>query len=126
MRAASPKIMISIATVVVIFILVSLAQEMNRRLQVQREVAGLQQEVRNMEKKVIEMESLNQYFGTDDFLERMAREKLGFKAEGETVVLVTEDQPQAEPQIAGMQIAQEGISTPRKWWHVFFVAPLEQ
>lgn len=126
MRVVSPKIMISIAAVVVIFILISLAQEMNRRLQVQREVASLQQEVRDMEKAVIEMESLNQYFGTDDFQERMAREKLNFRAEGETVVLVTEDQQEEEPKIAGMRLEQGEMSTPQKWWHIFFVAPLEE
>ena len=126
MRVVSPKIMISVAVVVVIFVLVSLAQEMNRRLQIQREVASLQQEVRDMEKKVIEMESLNQYFDTDDFQERMAREKLNFRAEGETVVLVTEERREEGPKIAGMQVEQKKVSTPRKWWHVFFVAPLEQ
>lgn len=126
MRVVSPKIMISIAVVVVIFILVSLAQEMNRRLQIQREVVALQQEVRDMEKKVVEMESLNQYFGTDDFQERMAREKLNFRAEGERVVLVTEEQQRERPQIAGMQVEQEKISIPLKWWRVFFIAPLQE
>src|SRR3989344_5329036 len=87
MRVLSPKLITSIAGIVAVFILVSLAQEMNRRLQVQREVAKLQQEVHGLEKTIVEMENLNQYFDTDDFQERMAREKLNYRAAGETVVL---------------------------------------
>ena len=97
MRVLSPKLITLIAGVVAVFLLVSLAQEMNRRLQVQREVAKLQQEVHGLEKTIVEMENLNQYFDTDDFQERMAREKLNYRAAGETVVLITEEKPAGEP-----------------------------
>lgn len=120
MRVLPPKLMISLAGIVVVFILFSLAQEMNRRLQVQREVAKLQHEVRGLEKTIIEMESLNQYFNTDAFQERMAREKLNYRASGESVVLITEEQEESEPQIAGAQTERSVTSIPQRWWHVFF------
>ncbi len=108
----------------IVFILVSLAQEMNRRLQVQREVAKLQQEVHDLEKTIVEMENLNQYFDTDDFQERMAREKLNYRAAGETVVLITEEKGADEPREPESQIAEEEVSTAQRWWRVFFVDSL--
>ena len=104
-----------------VFILVSLAQEMNRRLQVQREVAKLQQEVHGLEKTIVEMENLNQYFDTDDFQERMAREKLNYRAAGETVVLITEEKLAGEPREPEGQIEEEEVSIAQRWWRVFFV-----
>jgi len=121
MRVLSPKLITSIAGIVAVFILVSLAQEMNRRLQVQREVAKLQQEVHGLEKTIVEMENLNQYFDTDDFQERMAREKLNYRAAGETVVLITEEKPAGEPREPEGQIEEEEVSIAQRWWRVFFV-----
>src|SRR3989344_1125835 len=91
MKSFSPKIIITSAGIIVIVILFSLAQEMNRRLQIQKEVLELEQEVQGMEKSIVEMEQLNQYFKTDAFQERMAREKLNYRAPGEEVVLIAED-----------------------------------
>jgi len=121
MRVLSPKLITLIAGVVAVFLLVSLAQEMNRRLQVQREVAKLQQEVHGLEKTIVEMENLNQYFDTDDFQERMAREKLNYRAAGETVVLITEKNPAGEPREPKGQIEEEEVSIAQRWWRVFFV-----
>lgn len=121
MRVLSPKLITSIAGIVAVFILVSLAQEMNRRLQVQREVAKLQQEVHGLEKTIVEMENLNQYFDTDDFQERMAREKLNYRAAGETVVLITEEKPAGEPREPESQIEEEEVSIAQRWWRVFFI-----
>lgn len=124
MRVLSAKLIISIAGIVAVFILVSLAQEMNRRLQVQREVAKLQQEVHDLEKTIVEMENLNQSFDTDDFQERMAREKLNYRAAGETVVLITEEKGADEPREPESQIEEEEVSTAQRWWRVFFVDSL--
>ena len=105
--------------IIIIFILVSLAQEMNRRLQVQREIVRLEQEAREVEKSLISMENLNQYFRTDSFQERMAREKLNYKAEGEKVVLIAEDY--APDPTESQSIEERGdTSIPLRWWQIFF------
>lgn len=122
MRVLSAKIILSAAGVVVLFILISLAREMNRRLQVQREISGLEQDVRAMEKTVVEMENLNQYFRTDAFQERMAREKLNYRAPGEQVVLLPEEaDDRAAPEV--QEQAQAVRSIPLKWWQAFFGSP---
>lgn len=119
-----PKIIISVTGVIIFLILLSLAQEMNRRWQVEREVARLDEEVHNLQKNVIELDNLNQYFRTDDYQERLAREKLNFRAPGENVVLIPEEEldPEAE-QAAGEQEQATPASIPLRWWDVFFVSP---
>jgi len=117
-KALSIKLIAGVAIVVVLLIVFSLAQEMNRRLQVQREIVRLESEVSKLEKNLIEMENLNQYFATDDFAELVAREKLNYRAEGEQVVLIPEDQATAQE---NMEVENEKIqSIPRRWWDAFF------
>lgn len=123
MRLFSRKLLLAAAGVVVLFILVSLAQEMNRRIQIQREVVRLDQEVRSLDKEIAEMENLNQYFRSNAFQERMAREKMNYRAPGEEVVLI--------PEVLGEQDAVEKsvvdfapVSIPERWWRVFFIETL--
>lgn len=123
MRIVTPKTMLVVAGVVILLILFALAQEMNRRLQVQREIVQLESEVSALEKNLIEMDNLNQYFKTDDFAELMAREKLNYKAEGEKVVLIPE---RKEEDIVGYEETnKEEQSIPKKWWSEFFTKPLQ-
>jgi len=119
MIGISPKVMLGVTGIIILFILFSLAQEMNRRLQVQREIVSLEQEAREVEKSLIAMENLNQYFRTDAFQERMAREKLNYRAEGEKVVLITEDYQAAEVETQAVSERVDS-SIPWRWWQIFF------
>lgn len=110
------------AAVIVIILLVSLAQEMNRRLQVQREVVKLEQQVQQVEKNVIELENLNQYFRTPDFQERLAREKLNFQAPGEQAVYLPQPGIEEENTIKSSTPLQQ-YSIPEQWWRAFFFSP---
>ena len=116
-----PRLILGGALGVTLLLLLSLTQEMNRRWQVQREVQLLEAEVHDLEKGVIELENLNQYFRTPDFQERMAREKLNYRAPGEQVVLIPE---MALPAIEAQAVdlgEQESTSLPLLWWQTFFV-----
>lgn len=119
MQLLQPKIILGVALVIGLFLLISLAQEMNRRLQVQREVRQLEQEVQEMQKTVTHLENLNQYFRTDAYQERLAREKLNYKAEGEQVILIPENAT-TESETTAMAVTAD-VSIPEKWWRVFFV-----
>lgn len=123
-RMLQPKIVISLTTVIVLLILFSLGQEMNRRWQIEREVAKLEQEADEVQKHVTELANLNQYFRTPDFQERLAREKLNYRAPGEEVVLIPEDEQVSEVPLESQQIHRETlVSIPLKWWNAFFGQP---
>ena len=115
------KLIMGVAALIALFLVVSLVQEMNRRWQVQREVQRLEQEVKESQRKTIELENLNQYFRTDDYQERLARENLNYAAEGEKVVLIPEDQVQIEVKSGNVLQKVELDSTPMRWWKILFV-----
>jgi len=119
-----PRIVLTVTGTIVVFILFSLAQEMNRRWQVEREVSRLEQEAQELQKNVIELENLNQYFKTPDFQERLAREKLNYRAPGEEVVLIPEQEQPKEVETVKSQLIKPTISSsvPLRWWNAFFSA----
>jgi uncharacterized protein YeeX (DUF496 family) len=119
MKIFNTKILLVGAVVFLIVILSALAQEMNRRIQVQREVARLEQEVRDMDKSILEMENLNQYFRSDAYQERMAREKLNYREEGETVVLLPDEHSQVNTREEEEE-EREKVFIPLSWWRTFF------
>lgn len=120
MNALQPKIIFGVTAVVALFIVTSLAQEMNRRIAVQREVLRLEHEADNMHKSLIELENLNQYFRTDDYQDRVAREKLNYNAPGEKVVVITESTDKGSA-LKSSENESELISIPERWWRLFFV-----
>lgn len=115
------KVGLGAAGVVAVILIVSLVQEMNRRWQVQREVAALEAEVKSAERKTIELTHLNQYFRTDAFQERVARENLNYSAPGEKVVLVPEEAQDVKTVSSEVGAKLRPASTPLKWWQIFFV-----
>lgn len=122
MAALKPNIILGVTAVVALLILFSLAQEMNRRWQVQREVTRLEADVNKMERKVVELEQLNEYFSTPDYKERLAREQLNYRAPGEKVVLIPERVAGAQQTNPSSKTTQDTPrSTPLKWWYLFFV-----
>ncbi len=121
MNLFRPKIILGASLIIMVFLLISLAQEMNRRLHVQREVQKLQQEVAAMQRTNIALENLNQYFRTDAYQERLAREKLNYQAPGEKVVLIPEEAQTKENANQSGQQAPESVSIPERWWRAFFV-----
>lgn len=120
MKLLTPKAVLIVTAVVTIFLLLALAQEMNRRWQVQREVSRLEEEVGTMEKRVVELEQLNDYFRTSAYLERVAREKLNYRAPGEHVVLIPEDAAIAAEPSEGSS-PEHSVAVWERWWRVFFV-----
>lgn len=116
------KFVLAAAGVIAVLIIFSLVQEMNRRLSVQREIVQLESEASKLEKNLIQMENLNQYFKTDDFAELMAREKLNYRAEGEKVVLIPETNDKPEDSIEAEKTDTRSI--PKRWWDAFFTKPL--
>ena len=122
MMARWLKFVLAAAWIVGILIIFSLVQEMNRRLSVQREIVRLESDANKLEKNLIQMENLNQYFKTNDFAELMAREKLNYRAEGEKVVLIPEIEAVQDESAETDQVDERSI--PKRWWDAFFTKPL--
>jgi cell division protein FtsB len=122
MNVLQPKIIIGTTLIAALLLFLSLGQEMSRRWQVQREVRELEGDVAEMHKNVLALQNLNQYFRTDDFQERLAREKLNYSAPGETVVLIPEEAVPPTTTTQEVTTAETAVRTiPERWWRLFFV-----
>jgi cell division protein FtsB len=119
MNLFQPKVILAVTAIIVALILISLAQEVHRRWQTAREIQKLETEVHNAQKQVVELQNLNQYFSTEDYQERLAREKLNYQAPGEHVVAVPENQTQTATAAPTQEKPRQSI--PLTWWKVFFV-----
>jgi cell division protein FtsB len=117
------KLVLGVTGIVALFVILSLVQEMNRRFQIQREVLELEQEAADMQRTITQLENLNQYFRTDDYQERLAREKLNYQAPGEKVVLIPDESRTAPT--AAEKPAEPPRPIVEKWWRIFFVPEKE-
>jgi cell division protein FtsB len=121
MAVFRPHLFLGIAGAIALLILFSLAQEANRRWQVQKEVARLEGDVAAMEKQLVALEQLNEYFRTSDYKERLAREQLNFRAPGEQVVLIPEQESSKGANTSIPAAKPDTRSIPLKWWYTLFV-----
>ena len=76
----------------------------------QEALAKLEREQQELKQKLEEAQS-------PEFIERMARENLGFIKEGETIVLMPNDK---WPMLNEEGQPQENIPNWKKWWRLFF------
>ena len=121
MKFRFPKIFYSRWFLVILMILlisgftVELRQWRTREA-INKEISHLELERQALEQKNRDLEQSLQYFGSDAYKEKLAREQLGLRREGEVVINFpklaqneTDPQNHIEP------------SNPEKWWHYIFL-----
>ena len=91
----------------------------------------IEQHIAEFEKKNTELESENkekledlQYFTSDEYIEKVAKQNLGLIKPGEKVIIIPEDDlvvlTQSEDTAALAEELRASWSTPKKWWKFFF------
>ena len=93
---------------------------------VKQEIASLQDEVNNLQKKKFQSMELLQYVTSNAFVEEKARTELNLKKPGEHVLIIPNIQKSQEDKEANSQISQSGqnLSNPIKWWYYFIQKPI--
>ena len=128
----SSRVFIIIGICLLVFIGFSLGKETYRNYQIEKEIQALEEEISGLEKNNDNLTHLIEYFKTESYQEKEARQKLGLQKEGEKVVVITEEN--LEPEELEMESAEnsiqefnqseeiqkEEISNPRKWWNFIF------
>ncbi len=109
--------------VVLVFLIifsVSLISEMMRKVEIQKEIDDLEEQVKILESGNLELGSLIDYFQTDEFIAKEARTKLGFKKAGETVVALP---AKTAVSTNDSSVDAAGLADKRNWqiwWDYFF------
>lgn len=88
MKFLNSKIFTAGASIVVLLLALSSVNLNLQRDSVDREVGNMEAKIREVQKDMDYLNKLSDYFKTSDFLEKQARLKLNYKAQGEEVVFV--------------------------------------
>ncbi len=99
-----------------VMVLVAMTKLLLQKYEVEREISALQEKADTIQKDNDELSELIKYLNTKEYAERAARDKLGLKKEGETVVSIPDRLE--EGQAAGQ--GQASLSNPQKWYNYFF------
>ena len=104
-----------------------LTKTVYKKYQLNQEIESLKIEIAKMDKKEQELTKLIDYLGSQDSLEKEAREKLNLKKEGESVLMVSETELAKELSDSSSQqsvinneektVAENNLI---KWWKFFF------
>ncbi len=91
-------------------------QQWQQRRKVNTEISLLKQEQAELESRNNALQQSLQYFSSDSYKEKLAREQLGLKKEGELVInFPTGGIPTSQP-----EVETKPQTNPQKWWEYIF------
>jgi len=106
---------------------VAYGKKIYRDRQIQKEIAKLQQEIEQLNQENSRLNNLVNYFSSQDFKEKEAREKLNLQKEDEKVVIFkkesmyhgeeVQDKKESQPLT---DEAEDKVPNWKKWWQYFF------
>lgn len=121
-------LLITVGLGAIIMISLALTQETYRRYQIQKEIQDLQTQADKKERDNEKLKGIIEYFKTDDFQEKEAKEKLSVQKEGEKVLLVKGDKSSNDPgkpadlSQASLPEQRDNRTNLKKWWDYFFAS----
>ncbi len=113
--------MVLLGLLALFFIFYKLSRQIYRQKEISGEIAALQEEIDRLNQDNSKLEQLSDYFQTDHYKEKEAREKLGLIKEGERIVEIKEKEIPAKERTQE-QKPEIKINKPNYyyWWHYFF------
>jgi len=124
-RILGNRTLIIIGVIILVFLSIALGKELLRRYEINREINQLETEISQLEERNLDLDELIEYFNTNSFVEKEAREKLGMQKEGETMVIINNDNQviiNNQPvEASGQSVSgSEELTNPQRWWNYFF------
>lgn len=112
------KTFIVFLVIVLIIVIIGLGRESYRYFRVNQEIKNLENKIANLEGRNEELLKMEEYFHSDEFLEREARLKLNLIKPGEKLIIIKQSGEINEEK--NEKIVAEEISNVQKWWNYFF------
>ncbi|MEJ0021165.1 MAG: septum formation initiator family protein [Candidatus Doudnabacteria bacterium] len=103
-------------SIVLLLVMVFAAKILIQKYQVDKETAKLENQVQKIKQDNQQLSSLIQYYGSQDYEEKAAREKLSLQKNGEYVVGL----PQQDETNPSTQTKTGSGSNYKKWFNYFF------
>lgn len=112
------KTFIIFLVIVLILIVIALGRESYRYFRIGQEIKDLEKRIEDLEASNEELAWMEEYFQSEEFLEKEARLKLNLTKPGEKLIIVkTPERLEGEEQET--TVAKE-ISNIQRWWEYFF------
>lgn len=120
----SSKLITVISFIIIIYAAFGLARLIWKNYQVNQKIESLKKEITQLEEENFELRNEINYYKTNSYKERLAREKLNLQKPGEIVIVITqpEEDKFSSVQNKGIKNKEKKLSVPnwRKWWNYFF------
>jgi cell division protein FtsB len=120
MRILRWKLMLPLNLVMIGFIGWSYAREASRGAEVSDQLTALREEIASLDKQSRDYKVLIGKLGTDGFVEREARLKLGYQKPGEQTLILREGGSAPTTALVELATADPSATNPQKWWDYFF------
>ncbi len=104
------RIVLAVTALVVAYFLVGGAFNAIRSQQLRDQEGQLRAEVEGLQQRYRELEALQRYLDSDEYIESVAREQLGLVRRGEIGIVAIPAQPSPIP--------KPGTAQPELWWDV--------
>jgi cell division protein FtsB len=115
----------SLVVLVILYVAVSVGRSVMKNYQINQKIAGLEQELVQLDQEIDYLEGIIAYYKTDTFKELKAREELGLHAPGEIVLSVPLEEEDLTDDssylaIVPVQTKEKPLPNYQKWWRYFF------
>ena len=99
-------------------LIINLSRDILRLLKAGERIEQAQFRVKELERENIELQELEEYYQSEEFIEEQARNKLNLAQEGETVVIL----PPNVEELVGWQEEEKLPEIPnwKRWFKLFF------
>ena len=109
-KLSAGRIVLAVTALVVAYFLVGGAFNAIRSQQLREQQGQLRSEISDLQDRYRELQALQLYLGSDEYIEAVAREQLGLVRQGETGIVAIPAEPSASP--------GPGEGDPELWWDV--------
>jgi cell division protein FtsB len=119
-RIFSSKIFFVIFLIIIIYLSINVYREIKQRVEVRKEISNLKMEIKNLDNENNKLGDLIEYFETEEYVESISREKLGYKKPGEKIIIFTEEDSDSILNIEREREELEEGPNIKLWWNYFF------
>ena len=127
-KILNSKIIFFLAISFVIYLSFSLSQKLTIKKESSERVAEIRGEIQELAEKEAKLLKLQDYYNSEDFLQKEARRILGYQKPGEEVYVLipqkgTIEQIEEKKEFVILEkeeVSSKNLSNPQKWWKYFF------
>ncbi len=106
-------------TIYLVLAIIAFGRESYRNFGINQEIKDLEKKIKQLKASNEELIGLEEYFQSEEFLEKQARLKLNLTKPGEKVIIIKQIEEDLKELGQKETIAKE-ISNIQKWWEYFF------